>query len=276
MSTVFVAEKTLPMDVIRIDGGTQSRLSIKEDLVERYAEKMAEGSAFPPGIAFFDGKEYWLADGFHRYHALRKNKRASMVCRIVNGTLREAILFSKSANALHGMPMTLEDRKHNAVEMMNDFEWGQWGDREIAAACDLSHPTVTKLRKTLGIPKPDVIKYRNKTTGRVHTQKSKTSAAGPVKLVEPPVPEVTDKPDEKQEALEYLIEENDKLKDQLASATSEDPDFAKSHLEELRQELKLAKIELAAVIKSRDQFQAENAQLKKQVSYLQKQLKKAA
>lgn len=277
--TTFVAEKTLPMDVIRIDGGTQSRTQIHQYLVDEYAEKMADGSIFPPGVAFFDGKEYWLANGFHRYHALRKNNKHSMVCSIVNGTVRDAILYSKSANSLNGLRLSLEDRKHNVMEMLQDFEWNKWGDREIARYCDCSHTFVSKLRATLETPQPDKIKYRA-PDGEIYerTRKpKKTSAAGPVKVTVPePVAQVTDKHDEKQEAIEYLIEENEKLKDQLASATSDDPAFAKEHIEELRAELKQAKIELSAVTKSRDMYQAECAQLKKQVASYQRQLKKAA
>ena len=67
----FVATKSLPMDVIRIDGGTQSREKIHTEVVDDYAAKMADGDEFPAGVAFFDGKEYWLADGFHRYHAYK-------------------------------------------------------------------------------------------------------------------------------------------------------------------------------------------------------------
>ena len=277
--TTFVAEKTLPMDVIRIDGGTQSRSRIHEDVVVDYAQKMAEGAEFPPGVAFFDGKEYWLADGFHRYHAIRTNKRASMVCRIVNGTVRDAILFSFSANGMHGMPMSNEDKRRIVLEMLNDFEWASWADREIARKCCVSHTFVTKLRNGLDVPQSETIKYRgNDGEVREKVRKpKKTSAAGPVNVSTPElVAEVTDKHDEKQEAIEYLIEENEKLKDQLASATSDDPAFAKEHIEELRAELKQAKIELSAVTKSRDMYQAECAQLKKQVASYQRQLKKAA
>lgn len=275
--TTFVAEKTLPMDVIRIDGGTQSRSRIHEDMVADYALKMSEGDVFPPGVAFFDGKEYWLADGFHRYHALRTNKRASMVCRIVNGTVRDAILYSYGANGMHGMQMSNEDKRRIVLEMLNDFEWGSWSDREIARKCCVSHTFVTKLRNGIDTKQSETIKYKGKD-GEVleKTRKAKkTSAAGPV-IVSTPVAEVTDKHDEKQEAIEFLIEENDKLKDQLASTTSEDPEFAKEHIEELRAELKQVKIELQAVTKSRDMYQAECAQLKKQVASYQRQLKKAA
>lgn len=277
--TTFVAEKTLPIDVIRIDGGTQSRTRIHEDMVTDYAQKMAEGSAFPPGIAFFDGKEYWLADGFHRYHAIRTNKRASMVCRIVNGTVRDAILYSYGANGMHGMQMTNEDKRRIVMEMLNDFEWGSWSDREIARQCHVSHVFVAKMRSNTSGDQPETVKYKNKD-GDVTEMKrkpKKTSAAGPVVVTAPePVAEMTDKHDEKQEAIEYLIEENDKLKDQLAAGTSADPAFSAEHIDELRAELKQAKIELAAVTKSRDMYQAECAQLKKQVASYQRQLKKAA
>ena len=68
---MFVAKKTLPLDAIRIDGGTQSRQEINTDWVGSIYEKMLTGTVFKPVVVFFDGKEYWLADGFHRYHALR-------------------------------------------------------------------------------------------------------------------------------------------------------------------------------------------------------------
>lgn len=201
--TVFVAEKTLPMDVIRIDGGTQSRTRIHEDMVDQYATLIEEGTIFPPGVAFFDGKEYWLADGFHRYHALRKNKRASMVCRIVNGTVREAILYSFGANGTHGMPLSAEDKRHIVTEMLNDFEWSTWGDREIARACHVSHPFVAKVKASLNLPQSDKYKYRD-SSGEVRerTRKpKKTSAAGNVSITKP-VAEVTDKPDEKLETIQ--------------------------------------------------------------------------
>lgn len=275
MSTVFVAEKKLPIDVIRIDGGTQARCHINQDMVDHYATLMADDVVFPPGVAFFDGKEYWLADGFHRYHALRKNDRHMMICRIVNGTVRDAILYSFGANGTHGMQMTNEDKRRVVLEMLNDFEWNSWSDREIARACHVSHPFVAKVRASFDGPEPSTYKYKD-GSGEVKERQrkpKKTSAAGNVTITTP-VAEVTDKPDEKLETIQYLIEENEKLKDQLAAGAAEDPEFTKNHLEELREELKMAKIELGAVTKSRDQFQAENAQLLRQVKMYMSKIKK--
>ena len=79
---MFDATKPLNVSSIRIDGGTQSRSRIIQETVDDYAVAMAEGAEFPPIVVFFDGKEYWLADGFHRYHATRKNKRASITANI--------------------------------------------------------------------------------------------------------------------------------------------------------------------------------------------------
>ena len=222
--TTFVAEKTLPIDVVRIDGGTQSRCSINEDKVYEYAEAMADGAAFPPAVAFFDGKEYWLADGFHRYHATNKNKKQSFVCRIVNGTVRDAILFSFKANGMHGMPMTNEDKRRIVMEMLNDFEWNAWSDREIARACHVSHTFVSKVRASFDGPTSGTVKYKD-ASGEVKERQrkpKKTSAAGNVAITTP-VAEVTDKPDEKLETIQYLIEENEKLKDQLAGKLAADP-----------------------------------------------------
>ena len=86
----FTATKTLPMDVIRIDGGTQARTKIHEEMVVQYAENMRDGDVFPPAVAFFDGKEYWLANGFHRYHGARKAGLVGVQCEVIKGTVAEA------------------------------------------------------------------------------------------------------------------------------------------------------------------------------------------
>jgi hypothetical protein len=262
--------KTLPIDAINITGGTQSRLSIKEDYVEEIYEKMKDGVEYEPVKAFFDGKEYWLGDGFHRYHATRKNGKASIKCYVTNGLLREAILYSKIANNLHGLQPTLQDKIHNAKELIGDFEWGEWSNREIGRICDLSHVTIAKLR----IGKvPEKVKFLDKD-GEVKTRVTKPEK--PVKTFDVATPATPATPvddGKQQEAIDFLVQENEKLSDQLAVKGSADPDLAGRIIAELRDEVWQLTIELNSVKISRDQFQAENAQLKKQVTYLQKQLK---
>jgi FtsZ-binding cell division protein ZapB len=265
--SIFVAKKTLPMDVIRIDGGTQARTKIHDDVVERYAENMRDGDEFPPAVAIFDGKNYWLGDGFHRYHAHRLNNEASMVCNIINGLVRDAILYSYSANGKHGLPLSKKDKHRIVVEIFDDIEWGSLSDREIAKICNVSHTFVAKVRESLGIKTA----YKKPKTGNVATSKPKKSTKEPEKAEEkPPVH------DEKQEAIEYLVAENEKLSDQLATQGAPNPELATQTIADLREEIKILTIELKSVKISRDQFQSENAQLKKQIASYQRQLKKAA
>jgi hypothetical protein len=77
--------------------------------------------------------------------------------------------------------------------------------------------------------------------------------------------------------LEALVAENEKLAEQLAIATidgtAEEKDLATILIADQKEEIRVLKIELVAVKKSRDMFQSENAQLKKQVAMLQKKLK---
>ena len=60
---------------IRIDGGTQPRASIDQAIVDDYAEAFRRGDELPAAMVFHDGTSYWLADGFHRYHAARSSGR---------------------------------------------------------------------------------------------------------------------------------------------------------------------------------------------------------
>lgn len=67
----------LALDLIQIDGGTQSRATLNDQVVSEYAEAIKGGATFPPIVVFYDGKKHWLADGFHRFHAYQKAGRRS-------------------------------------------------------------------------------------------------------------------------------------------------------------------------------------------------------
>src|SRR5215207_11626412 len=100
----------LALKTIRTDGGTQPRAALNQDRVGEYADDMARGDEFPPVTVFYDGADYWLADGFHRYHA-RATRHPDIEAEVRQGTRRDAILFSVGANASHGMRRTNEDKR---------------------------------------------------------------------------------------------------------------------------------------------------------------------
>lgn len=99
----------IPLALVRFDADCQSRVSLDEETVTEYAYRMQEGATFPPITVFFDGSEYWLADGFHRYAAHKGVARergdeatAEVAADIRQGTRLDAVRHALSANALHG------------------------------------------------------------------------------------------------------------------------------------------------------------------------------
>lgn len=129
----------IPMVQIRIDGGTQARASLDESRVAEYAESIGAGADFPPLIVFNDGKDYWLAGGFHRYHSYRRHDYGEVRCEVRNGTKRDALLFAVGDNATHGLPRSTEDKRRAIELLLADSEWGNWSIAKLAEAARVSH-----------------------------------------------------------------------------------------------------------------------------------------
>lgn len=156
---------------IRIDAGTQPRAEIDEELVREYAEAYRGGAKMPPLVVFSQSGigGYILADGFHRYHALKNLNKKKASCNLRIGSVRDAILWSVGANATHGLRRTNADKRRAVMTLLEDKEWGAWSDREIARTTGVDHTTVGRLRASLventsdnGDPEPQTRKYTDK------------------------------------------------------------------------------------------------------------------
>jgi len=141
--------ETVILDDIRTDGGTQPREYLNELVLSEYAEAMTEGTEFPPVVIFFDGDDYWLADGFHRFFAAKKCGSRDLVADVQQGTRRDARLYAVGANAAHGLRRTNADKRRAALTLLQDEEWQRWSNREIARQCGVTHTFVAKLRREL-------------------------------------------------------------------------------------------------------------------------------
>lgn len=256
---------------IRIDGETQARIDINYEVVTNYAEKMRDGVEFPPVIAYFDGANYWLADGFHRYHGHKANASKEIEVDVREGTQRDAQLYSFGANDDHGLQRTIQDKRRAVLRMLDDFEWGELKDREIARICKVSHPFVAKLREGLREevkPKPE------KTADDILKADKKKQAKVEVKEEEPENDELHALAIEHQ----TLAEENQKLLNKLAvhnmDATEEEKQEALTSLEDKDARIRALEAELAAVKASRDMYQSKNSDMLRQIKYLQKKLEK--
>lgn len=134
---------------LRLDGGTQPRAVLDYATVEEYADAMQDGAEFPPVTVFYDGSEYWLADGFHRVRASEDVGYEEVHADIRQGTRRDAVLYSVGANAVHGMRRTNADKRRAVQTLLEDEEWAKWSDSEIARRCAVNQSTVSRMRPSL-------------------------------------------------------------------------------------------------------------------------------
>lgn len=148
LTTMFGGTRLLAHADIRQDGGTQPRGEISSDLVTEYITAILDGAKFPPVVVFYDGSDYWLADGFHRVRAFASAGRP-VPADVRQGTQRDAVLFSLGANATHGQRRTNADKRRAVMRALDDAEWSQWSDREIARRCAVSNQFVSNIRAEL-------------------------------------------------------------------------------------------------------------------------------
>lgn len=193
--------KKVAIESIRIDGGTQMRERINTDAVADYAEAYSNNAKMPPLDVFFDGKEYWLGNGFHRYHAVRKIGWKEVDCTIHKGTLREAILFAAGCNETNGLRRSNADKHAAVTALLNDPEWVQNSLEWIADAAKVSVTLVRDLKQkhvaqfaTLtnksSAKSPERLKGRDGKTrpAKYKTRKEKAAAlhVPPIDADEPP------------------------------------------------------------------------------------------
>lgn len=260
--------KTLNLQAIIIDKGTQSRAEISEDTVTDYAEAMRDGAEFPAITVFFDGVEYYLADGFHRLHASKRLGRASIQAHIEQGTLRDAILYSLGANADHGLRRSNADKRKCVLTLLEDFEWQSLANIQIAKYCRVSPQLVAAVKAEMS---------GGTKVSTVATNAPKKAAKAAKKLANVVEAPLEEKP-QIDEAVKELVQENQRLSDRLAveamDATEEEKLSASQSIGELREQVRILEIENQSLKISRDTYQRENAELKKTVASLQRQLKK--
>lgn len=141
--------KTINIQAIRTDGGTQSRTSLNQETVKQYLDAINDLVDLPPITVFHDGSDYWLADGFHRYHAFLADGRASIQADVKVGKQRDAILHSCGANAAHGLPRTTADKRRAVSILLKDEEWSAFSDRMVGKICSVSNTFVGQVRREL-------------------------------------------------------------------------------------------------------------------------------
>ena len=255
--------KKLNLLAIRIDGGTQVRVALNQNIVGEYVEHMKDGDQFPPVTVYYDGAEYWLADGFHRYFAVKALGQATIEAEVVSGTQEEAQLFAMGANKTRGLSPTFEDNRNIITIMLKHPVWGQWSNSQISRHIGVSKMTVGRVKASLE-SQPVAKKPYSKPV------KKSTEIVGRLKE--------EDKEQEMWDTVNALSSENQLLKDKIAveqwDASEIEKVDAAEVIAELREQVRVLEIDNKALRDSRDLFQTRNVDLMRTVKSLQAKLKK--
>jgi hypothetical protein len=143
-----VETRRLPLGSVHISTDTQTRASMRPDVIDDYAARLRADEAFdfPPADVFQDGDVFWLADGFHRHGAYRSAERPDIPVTVHQGDMEDALLFAAGANAEHGVQRTREDKRRCVSLLLNSPKWGNRTAAWIAEKANVSDHLVSEVR----------------------------------------------------------------------------------------------------------------------------------
>lgn len=74
----------LRLEVIRLD--FQPHENLIPETIADYARRMRRRDSIEPVVVGYDGANFWLKDGFHRYQAARDLGRKTIMAEVISGT----------------------------------------------------------------------------------------------------------------------------------------------------------------------------------------------
>jgi transposase len=145
-------EQLVTLADIRTDAGTQPRAGIDSDRVAQMREAIAADAKLPPIEVFYDGEDYYLVDGFHRFTAYREEGHGKVECVVHQGSLEEAQWASYAANQDHdtaGLRRTNDDKRRAVEAALRHPKAAKMSNRAIAEHVGVSHQTVMRARQVI-------------------------------------------------------------------------------------------------------------------------------
>lgn len=118
-------------------------------MMKHYSALMKDGVKFPPVCIVTDGKNNFLWDGFHRYFAALRLGKKYIEADVENGTRRDAIYFSFSANKTNAFPRQPGTAKGIVEKILKDENWSKMTIREIANHVGVTERYVKKIQADL-------------------------------------------------------------------------------------------------------------------------------
>jgi hypothetical protein len=215
--------KEIKLEIIRIDGGTQYRDQINQDVVRDYTASMRNMDVFPPLQTVFDGTDHWLVDGFHRYFAYMAAGAKIVPVEYTPGTQREAQVLAMGVNGKHGLQRNNATKRRVVEAALAHEDTKDLSNRQIAELCLVSDTFVGSIRD------PEVkAKQAEKIERHFKKKFEEQDAERGLTATEPAIPEDDFAPDADElkandmalaadiEAMHRFLEADDKLAQQHA------------------------------------------------------------
>lgn len=257
---------------IKVDVSLQARSKLSQEVIDEYTETLREGGKLPAIKVFRVGSSYYLVDGWHRYYAHKKAGLADIEVEIIDGTLRDATLYAIGANDEHGLRRSNEDKRKAVMMLLDDVEWSEWNDSQVAKAARVSIVMVAKIRSALGLKKDEVKVIRNGKEIKLNT-----ANIGRKHETVPPAEE--NFADEITAEMEAIVEENELLTRRLAvasmEATDEEKRLAEDQLVEMSAQIKTLNATLLATQAQSNTYMNQVSELKDQVKYWKRRAEKS-
>lgn len=147
----------LPVVAIVADQSLQMRAQISDVTVTEYAQRMAvaqvssDSVQFPPVVVFNDGVRYYLADGFHRLHAVRRNGWRDVEAVVFTGTKLDAIWYALGSNKHKGSLMRTDADDFHAAKVAL-MHWPILSNQAIASHIGCREYLVSYVRSQITVP----------------------------------------------------------------------------------------------------------------------------
>ena len=183
--------KKIKINTIVVDEDIQPRVTISDSVVSDYKEGLNMGDSFPPIVVFDDGKDRWLADGFHRHKAHVEATKKTIEAVVKKGTKRDAMWYAFGANSRHGNRLNNSDKRKIVARILLDSEWSLRSNVSIARYVGCSEGLVRTVLSENGIER-----VKEKTVERKGTSYT-LNTEGSTKQDQKEEPTVTEEEDPK-------------------------------------------------------------------------------
>ncbi len=169
---------SVPLELIRTNGGTQFRSELDANTVDSYLEAMKNDAEFPALETVFDGQVHWLFDGFHRLNAMQRIGMPNVPVRYIEGTLEDAKLLALTVNANHGLQRNHATKQAIGLAALSNPILQGMSNYEIAKITGLSQPFIASLRN------PDLKAKQQDARNRSAIKKVISKTANPISNTE--------------------------------------------------------------------------------------------